>query len=301
MVRATAALMMVAAACCWPSLSWADEGTVNRRLDVVYGKGGDADLKLDVVSPAGKGPFPAVVVVHGGGWRAGSKRDGTMRKIADRLAENGYVAISVQYRLAPTARFPAQIEDCKCAVRWLRAHAKDLRIDPGRIGAIGGSAGGHLVLLLGLTSKSDGLEGKGDLDAEQAAQSSAVQAVVNIFGPTDLVQGDWNPQVEPLIVDLIGGAIADKKETARAASPLTYINSRSSIPPILTFHGTEDQVVPFVHAEKLHAALKEAKSVERLIAMQGEKHGWSGEKMESTLKQTVEFFDAHLKSSGASR
>src|SRR5205807_1312751 len=134
----------------------------------------------------GAGPFPAVVCIHGGGWRAGSREqlsrpDKSLgeRSFIETVAGHGYVAISISYRLAPAAKFPAQIEDCKAAGRWLRASAKKYRVDPKHIGAVGASAGGHLACLLGTTRKKDGFEGKGG----HADESSAVQAVVNFFGP----------------------------------------------------------------------------------------------------------------------
>lgn len=264
--------------------------------DLVFGKGGDQELKLDLVAPDGPGPFPGLVIVHGGGWRAGSYKDAIMQTLAERLAlrGQGYVAASIQYRLTPKARFPSQIEDCKCAVRWLRENAVKLKIDPDRIGAMGGSAGGHLVLLLGVTVADDGLEGKGDLTPQQAAQSSAVKAVVNLFGPSDLEHGDWDKRVEPLIVDLLGGPLKEKAELAKQASPLAFVRKSPMPAPILTFHGTDDDIVPYIHATKMHSALKKIGATEELVTMQGDKHGWGGKKLDDTISRTVAFFDKHL-------
>src|SRR5262245_40147281 len=147
--------------------------------DVVYGKGDDQDLLLDLVRPEGEGPFPAVLCIHGGGWKSGRRQD--LDKLTELLVSHGFAAATVSYRLTNKAKFPAQIEDCKAAVRWLRANAKKLDLDANAIGAIGFSAGGHLACLLGAADKNAGLEGNGG----NSEQSSKVQAVVSFFGPTD--------------------------------------------------------------------------------------------------------------------
>ena len=122
--------------------------------DLTYGKGGDTELKLDLAMPkTGDGPFPAVVFLHGEGWRAGNRQQ--MNHFIEGMARLGYVSITVDYRLVPTARFPAQVEDCKAAVRWLRANAKKYRVRPDRIGVVGFSAGGHLASMLGVTAQED--------------------------------------------------------------------------------------------------------------------------------------------------
>jgi acetyl esterase/lipase len=271
-----------------------DKATIHR--DLVCGKGGDKDLKLDLVVPPGSGPFPLIIFIHGGGWRGGSYKDPFMQMAMMRYVKAGYAGACIGYRLTPTgARFPAQIEDCKCAVRWLRAHAGEYHLDPDRFGCIGASAGGHLSLLLGLTAKADGLEGTGDLKAEYAQASSAVQAVVNLFGPTDLMHGDWEKNVEPVVVDLLGGPVAEKKDLAKQASPLTYVREGSKLPPILTFHGTNDRTVPYIHATKLQQALDGVHASSKLVTMEGEGHGWFGPKLEPTLKQCDDFFAKHLR------
>ena len=149
--------------------------------DIVYGRGGDTDLKLDVDLPAleRKGPLPVVVWIHGGAWRAGS-REGTR---ASGLVEQGFATVSISYRLTREAIFPAQIHDCKCAIRWIRAHAGKYGFDPKRIGVWGSSAGGHLVAMLGTSGGVKELEGRGGW----ADEDSRVQAVVDFYGPSDLL------------------------------------------------------------------------------------------------------------------
>jgi acetyl esterase/lipase len=266
--------------------------------NIVYGKGGDDDLKLDMARPKGDGPFPLVVCIHGGAWQAGSRAGhlGTIKM----LAENGYVAATVQYRLAPKHQFPAQVEDVKCAVRFLRASAKKYNLDPKHVAALGDSAGGHLSLMLGLMNPEDGMEGKGG----NADQSSKVQAVVNYYGPAELAT--WAPTEtgdnllrlglkrdgNGILKDWLG--ISDRKaEVMKKASPLTYIDSKDA--PVLTFQGTADPLVQPQQAKVLHEALKKAGVAEQLEILDKASHGWGGKLKEKTDKQTVEFLDKHLK------
>jgi acetyl esterase/lipase len=257
--------------------------------DLVYGKGGDVELKLDLAMPKdGDGPFPAVVFIHGGGWRDGNRQQltETIRTVAAR----GYVAVTISYRLVPSAVFPAQIEDCKAAIRWLRANAPKYKINPERIGAVGFSAGAHLACLLGTTDKNDGLEGNGG----NADQSSRVQAVVSFFGPTDFTRKDWSDDVEQkYIAPFMGGSFKDKAEQYRKASPITYATKDD--PPCLFFHGTEDKVVGIRHSRALTEKLKSVGVEARLVELEGEGHGWRGEKLFESLKQMQSFLDERLK------
>jgi len=280
----------------WVCSPWAAAEEPRVLQGIVYGKGGAQELKLNLALPAGEGPFPVIVFIHGGGWSAGSYQDATFNKLMVELAGKGFAGACIQYRLTPSgARFPAQIEDCKCAVRWLRGHAHEYHLNPDRIGALGASAGGHLALLLGVTDREDGLEGTGDLKPEYAKLSSRVQAVVNFFGPADLASGGWPKVVEPLLEGLFGGKVAEKLDLARQASPLTYIRAGRTIPPILTFHGTKDTIVPFTQATKLHEALGKVQSKATLVPLEGEDHGWGGEKLASTFKQAEAFLTETLK------
>lgn len=267
----------------------AQEKKFQLEKDLVYGKGGQTDLKLDLAAPTeGGGPFPAVVCVHGGGWRGGSRTD--LTRTIEMLAGRGFVAVAVTYRLVPTAGFPAQIEDCKAAVRWLRANAKKYKVDPDRIGAVGMSAGGHLVALLGTTVKEDGLEGSGG----NAEFSSGVQAVISFFGPSDLSERAWNPQLEKSLIEpLVGGSFADKPELYKKASPVTYI--RKGAPPFLLFHGTADKVVPVSQSRILAEKLKAAGVSVKLVEIEGADHGWAGPKLLESIEQSVKFLEEHLK------
>jgi acetyl esterase/lipase len=262
--------------------------------DVVYGKGGGVDLKLDLARPKdGAGPYPAVVCMHGGAWRLGDRRFLSMnfrtmgnQSLIGALAAHGYVVVTVGYRLVPAARFPAQIEDCKAAVRWLRANAAKYNIDPDHIAACGYSAGGHLACLLGVTDKGDGLEGTGG----HPGQSSKVQAVIDLFGPTDLTTGDWTPEVEDgVLKPLLGASFKDKPDVYRRASPLTYVQKGRDLPPFLIMHGTEDRIVSINQSRKLDERLQELGVRHRFVEMKGEGHGWFGAKLAGTVEEAVAF------------
>jgi acetyl esterase/lipase len=266
----------------------ADETPITAANDLAYTKVGDQELKLDLARPAaGEGPFPAVVVIHGGAWRAGDKADN--RRLLTEFAKRGYVAISPQYRFCPRETFPAQVHDVKAAVRWLRQHAGEYRVDPERIGATGFSAGGHLSLMLGMTGPDDGLEG----DVPADAPSSRVQAVVNYFGPTELGAADIPEVSRPLVKDFLGGTPSEKPEATKQASPVTFASEDD--PPILTFQGTKDPLVPHTQAFKLADALTAAGAPGRVELLVGAGHGWGGDDLQRTLAETFAFFDKYLK------
>jgi acetyl esterase/lipase len=280
------AAVLLALACVGPFvLAQSNERPLPIRIekDLVYGKAGGVELKLDVAVPRdGDGPFPAVVCLHGGAWRTGKRQD--MSKVTELLASRGFVAATVSYRLAPAHKFPAQIEDCRAAVRWLRASAKKYRIDPDRIGATGASAGAHLACLLGVTGK----------DSDNPGVSSRVQAVVSFFGPTDLTVKIWPDSIEgAVLVPFLGASFAENREVYKRCSPIIYVTKDA--PPFLFFHGDRDTLVGIAQSEKMVKRLTEVGVSARLVTMKGDGHGWRGEKMTRTLEQTVEFFREKLK------
>jgi len=260
--------------------------------DVTYCTVDGVDLKMNIVYPNSTGAEPAVVYVHGGGWTGGSKD--RVGPEATELIRRGYVVASIDYRLAPRYRFPAQIEDAKCAIRYLRAHAATYRIDPSHIGVWGGSAGGHLVALLGLAGTSAGW----DNDGEYPDQSSAVQAVVDYFGPADLT----DPVFAELHSDLmrsVFGASAPSDPAAAKASPVTYV--KPGAPPFLIVQGDSDAVVPAGQSQELYSELNHAGDSARLIIVENAGHGFVpvgspiSPSREQIARLTADFFDAHLK------
>lgn len=248
--------------------------------DLVYAVRGGVELKLDLAQPETEDKKrPALVLIHGGGWRRGSPEG--YRPVLEEAARQGYVAIAIAYRLAPQFRWPAQWEDVRDAVFWLRAHADDYGIDPSRIGAVGASAGGHLSLLLGTYPVAVG-EGH-----------ARVQAVVNYFGPTLLNGEEFPERARKIITNFIGGSAMDKPEEYKLASPLTHVSASDA--PVLTFHGTADDLVPVKQAQRLHEALTALRVPNTMELLDGRGHGWDGEDVKSTQKRMFAFFDRYLK------
>jgi len=262
---------------------------VTIQRDVEYGKAGDRALKLDIIRPKqpGDSPLPAIVFIHGGAWREGNKAGG-VGQLVPFAASGNYFCASVGYRLSREATWPAQIHDCKAAIRWLKANAKQYNIDPEKIGVWGPSAGGHLVSMLGTSGDVKELEG----DCGSPDQSSRVACVVDFCGPSDFpaigrLKGGAAPTA---VTQLLGGPIDEKKEAAVAASPVTYVSKDD--PPFLVVHGTNDQTVPFAQAETLHAALKKAGVDSTFVRIEGGGHGISGPEV---MKRVRAFFERHLR------
>jgi acetyl esterase/lipase len=254
--------------------------------DLEYVPEGHERQKLDLYLPEkGDAPLPLVVWVHGGGWRGGSR--GNCPAVF--LTARGYAVASVGYRLSQHAVFPAQIEDCKTAIRWLRANAGKYNLDPDHVGAWGGSAGGHLVALLGTAEDVKELEGKGN-----AGESSRVQCVVDWFGPTDLLAfGPRADDAKSPVTLLLGGAPSAEKEKAALASPVTHVHKGG--PPFLIVHGDKDPLVPVAQSEALAEALKKAGVPVTLVTLEGAGHGGKEFRTEENRKRIAEFFDEYLK------
>ena len=241
--------------------------------DIEYGTTGTRPLRLHLVRPKERSehPSPVIVWIHGGGWRAGSRDDGIGRFIP--ITRHGYIGVSIEYRLSNEASFPAQIEDCKAAIRFLRAHADEYGIDSERIGVWGASAGGHLVALLGTSADVVSLEGHGG----NPDQSSRVQAVCDFFGPTDFlrmndVRGrmDHDSPNSPESL-LLGGPIREHPDRVALANPITYVSEND--PPFLIVHGDQDPLVPLGQSELLRDALRAAGVPVTLEVVEGGGHG----------------------------
>jgi len=254
--------------------------------DLQYVAGGHERNRLDLYLPEKvEGRLPLVVWIHGGAWQAGSKDNCP----AVFLTAKGYALASINYRLSQHAVFPAQIEDCKAAIRWLRANAAKYHLDPDHIGAWGSSAGGHLVAMLGTTANVKELEGKsGNLD-----QSSRVQCVVDWFGPTDMTtMGRQANKPDTPVARLIGGPLQENQMKARKASPLTYVSKDSA--PFLIMHGDQDNTVPLNQSEVLAEALKKAGVEVMLVVVKGNGHGGPGFNCPQNRKLIEDFFAKHL-------
>lgn len=263
---------------------------VKPQLDLVYGKAGDVDLKLDLYLPKteAKKPLPVVVWIHGGGWSGGNKSGGVGR-VAPFVESGDYAGVSVGYRLTNITAWPGQIHDCKAAIRWIRANAKKYNLDPDRIGVFGSSAGGHLVSMLGTSGDVKDVEG----DNGSSGQSSRVRCVINFCGPTDFLSFFKNNPTpggaKTPVSKLLGGMPEDKPDVAKHASPTTYVTKDD--PPFLHLHGTKDNTVPVAQAEILHEALKKAGVDSTLVKIEGGGHGFGGPEVNKRVK---DFFDKHL-------
>jgi acetyl esterase/lipase len=261
--------------------------------NVEYANVNGISLKLDLYLPKNVvKPYPVIVWIHGGGWIGGSKENPT----AAPMAQQGYAVVSINYRLSGQAIFPAQIHDCKAAIRWIRANAATYGFHSERIGAWGSSAGGHLVAMLGTAGEVDSLEGTvgGNLQ-----YSSRVQAVCDWYGPSNLPTIcdfpsaiDHCSSTSPEAL-LIGGAIKDYPAQAIAASPITYVSAND--PPFLIQHGTNDMTVPFHQSVELDSALKAVGVHVQFHPIVNTGHGGGGFAADSTRQMVSDFFDSYLK------
>jgi acetyl esterase/lipase len=261
---------------------------IKKIADLAYVTDGHPRQRLDLYLPEkSTGVRPLVVWIHGGGWVGGTKS----YVAAAPLVASGYAVASVEYRFSQDAVYPAQIEDCKAAVRWLRAHAAEYEIDPLRIGAWGASAGGHLVALLGTTGETRDFDKGENLD-----QSSAVQCVLDWFGPTDFL--NWGAdratfnRRDSMVSKLLGGPVLAKQELARLASPLHFVTPKAA--PFLIMHGDQDPLVPLQQSESLNEALKKAGVASELITLKGSGHGSPLFSAPEQVLAMKTFIDKHL-------
>ena len=247
-------------------------------------------LHLDLCLPAENGgTFPVVVWICWGGWCECDKRWAPFSSL---LVANGFATAAIRYRTSHEALAPASIQDCKAAVRWLRANAAHYNLDPDRIGAWGSSAGGHLAALLGVSAGVPELEGNGG----HAEYSSAVKAVCDFNGPSDLTRVAI-PEIREKYQDLykvtecyLGGPVAERCDLARMVSPLTYVTRGS--PPMLIFHGSADTVVPVEESELLYKAMRCAGAKAELDVLPGAEHGW--DHVTLTDEKVISFFKREL-------
>jgi acetyl esterase/lipase len=282
--RAVSLLLLALA----PAAAFAADPAFSTSYGVPYTTAGGAELRIDIAQPSmGEGPFPAVLVIHGGAWHEGGREE-NHRYLAD-LAKHGYVAASPQYRFCPKDTFPAQLEDVKAAVRFLRSNAKSLKVDADKIAAMGFSAGAHLALLLGATGPADGFDGP----VSKGVPSARVEAVVDFYGPVDLTAKNFSDTAKGFVACLTGAPAAEKPELAAKASPLTYVGSGDAA--VLAFHGAKDDLVPPDQAFALMEKLSAAGVSGRFEFVLGAGHGFSGADWDLAWKEALDFLDATLK------
>jgi len=270
--------------------------------DIPYCADGHKLHRLDILrlKKRPKGPMPVIVWIHGGGFVGGSKSSGYQR--LERFVRRGYLCATIDYRFAYEKRFPAQLQDCKCAIRFLRAHAGKYRLDPKHIGVWGGSAGGNLVSMLGVTGGVKEFEGDGGWEK----YSSRVQAVVDYYGMTDFLaiyalakQGKSTERFLPLdgkesISHLLGVKYFENPALCRKASPTTYASKDDA--PFYIFHGDQDPLTPWSQGDLLNNVLRRAGVESDFYLVKGGKHGWPPR---ADVDEKVDkFFDKHLGMTG---
>ncbi len=257
------------------------QSQVEIKKDIEFAVVDGKSLKLDLYLPAGgREKRPAVICIHGGGWSKGDKKD---VHIARGMAEHGIVAVCPNYRLSGEAKHPAQVNDCRSAVRWTRKNAEAYRIDVERLGVYGGSAGGHLALMVGALD-----------DDPNEKVSARVHAVCSWFGGADFTKGAGD---DGGFVRMVGASFSEKPELYREASPVTHVSKDD--PPVVMFHGEKDKVVPIRHSEAMLQALQAAGVDAELVRVKNANHGFTGENVSLGLREitarTVEFFEKRLK------
>ena len=268
---------------------------VNVEHGLMYVEGSDCSHTLDLYLPQKSDkPLPLIVWIFGGGWSVGDKED---RNPAIPFSGKGYAVACINYRLSGEAKFPAQIEDCKAAVRWLKAHATTYNIDPYHVGVWGAASGGHLAALLGTTGSVKDFDSIGqDRDI-----SSSVQAVCDFYGPTDFLQMASQAPANSAIqhdssgspeAGLIGGPVQQNKEKAERANPIKYITRNAA--PFLIVHGLNDTMVPVGQSTLLSEALQKA-GIDTTIQRIRAGHGGSAFERSDITQMVQSFFEKHLK------
>ena len=274
--------------------------SVRVEKDIAYVADGDPAQKLDLYLPAqaSEKPLPLIVWIHGGGWQAGSKSGNP----AAGFVARGYAAASVEYRFSQKARFPAQIQDCQAAIRWLRVNSQKYNFDPEHIGVWGGSAGGHLVALLGTAGGKKAFTPIGGNED----QSDRVQAVCDLYGPanfnTVIQQANDDKAVKNIFKfntpsdpysSLVGVSLGSDPAKTDAVSPIHFVSKDN--PPILILHGTKDALVPYAQSVEFEAALKAQGVPVLLQSLPGSGHGGPMFNKPSVNKLVQAFFDKNLK------
>ena len=256
--------------------SWVDfaSGEYDIRPNITYSTASNTELKLDLYLPKNRSTsVPTLILFHGGGWVAGQKESNIFQLLP--YLSMGWVVINVEYRLARTAPAPGAVEDCRCALRWVVHHAKEYNFDISKIILTGGSAGGHLALITGMLPPNSIFDRQCPTNDSIRWSSGkepqiSVVAIVNWFGITDVADLLEGPNAKHYAIEWFG-SMNGRKELAQQVSPMTYV--RPGIPPIITIHGDEDDIVPYIQAVRFHATLDKVGVPNKLITIKGGKHG----------------------------
>ncbi|HEX6805989.1 MAG TPA: alpha/beta hydrolase [Terriglobales bacterium] len=267
--------------------------------NVVYHTANNYEAKLDVYQPAdSSGPTPVVIVIHGGGWIAGTKEERVLEMMP--YLQMGFAAVNVEYRLAQVSPAPAAVEDCRCALHWVFANAKKYNFDPQRVVVQGGSAGGHLALITGMLTPAAGFDRscyapEDNVWSENPGTQNdpRVAAIVNWFGIADVLDELHGPNAKGYAVAWLGDQ-PNVDEIAKRVSPINYVTSNT--PPIITIHGTKDMLVPYEQSVRLHKALDAAKVPNQFVTVPGAGHGgFTAEQNQQGWLAIRKFLQQHVK------
>ncbi|MEW4452470.1 alpha/beta hydrolase fold domain-containing protein [Bremerella sp. JC817] len=259
--------------------------------DISYLESSGEPQKLDIAvpeKPASDKPLPVLVLIHGGGWQSGS-RGPYLSKALPLVRDGEFAAVSIGYRLTGRASWPAQIHDCQAGLRWVKANAEKYNLDPEKIVVWGSSAGGHLVAMLGVSADAKELDGKLGPHTDQTLE---VAGVVDFFGPANMAtMGEpegFQRHNDPESPEskLLGGAVLENLEVAKAASPQTYVSKGDA--PFLILHGTKDGTVPFQQSVDFHAALTEAGVESTFVPVNGAGHGFGGPEVDQRVRDFLD-------------
>lgn len=273
--------------------SWIDyaSGEYDILPNITYATANNTELKLDLYLPHNRTtPQPTLMLFHGGGWVAGRKEQNVLYLLP--YLALGWAVVNVEYRMAPNSLAPAAVEDCRCALRWVVYHAKQYSFDASKIVLTGDSAGGHLALITGMLPPGNAFDHRCPTDdnvrwTQGAEPQIKVAAIINWFGITDVAELIDGPDVKHYAVEWFG-SLPNRMELARQVSPITYV--RAGLPPIITFHGDQDALVPYTQAVRLHAALDKAGVPNQLVTLHGAGHGgFNRQQLENIYAAVREF------------
>jgi len=262
--------------------------------NITYAMASGTELKLDLYQPKERStPHPVLLLFHGGGWVAGQKERNTLQLLP--YVSMGWAVVNVEYRMARTALAPAAVEDCRCALRWVEARAKDFNFDLSKIVLTGGSAGGHLALITGMLPDQSAFDRQCPSPENTRWTGGAelpihVAAIINWYGITDVEELIDGPHAKHYAIEWFG-SLHNRKELAHDLSPLTYV--RAGLPPIMTIHGDQDDIVPYTQAVRLHEALEKAGVANKLVTIHGGKHdGFNRQELVDSFAAIREFLRA---------